>query len=188
MPFVVTEGPDSRKFGELLVYIASKCEDDPRFGAVKLNKILFYSDFAAYRRLGRSISGDEYQHLQEGPAPRHLPPIRDGLVREGALEVRPTRYYTMTQKRLVALREADLSEFTAEEIAIVDEVIDELWRLNGSEASSRTHQEIGWRITQESETIPYRTAWWSAEPLSVEQIERGREIAARYGLLEPAAR
>jgi len=36
---------DERKFKELILYVADKCSDDPDFGAVKLNKILFYSDF-----------------------------------------------------------------------------------------------------------------------------------------------
>jgi len=44
------------KFRELILYIARKSEDDPKFGAVKLNKILFFSDFAAFRAFGKIVS------------------------------------------------------------------------------------------------------------------------------------
>ena len=58
------------KFRELIVYICKKSEGDPTFGAVKLNKILYYADFAAYRILGKPITGAQYQKLREGPAPQ----------------------------------------------------------------------------------------------------------------------
>ena len=32
---------------------------DERFGAVKLNKILYFADFEAYRRLGEPITGGD---------------------------------------------------------------------------------------------------------------------------------
>ncbi|HZQ34888.1 MAG TPA: hypothetical protein VFD32_03070 [Dehalococcoidia bacterium] len=48
---------DSRKLGELILYVAEKSSDDPRFGATKLNNILFFSDFLAFGQLGRSITG-----------------------------------------------------------------------------------------------------------------------------------
>ena len=40
------------KFRELILYVARRSEDDKYFGAVKLNKILYFSDFNAYRELG----------------------------------------------------------------------------------------------------------------------------------------
>jgi hypothetical protein len=40
-------GMDDRKMKELILYLASKSEDDPRFSSTKLNKLLFYCDFEA---------------------------------------------------------------------------------------------------------------------------------------------
>jgi len=39
--------PNDRKFQELLLYVAARCEGAPTFGATKLNKILFFADFLA---------------------------------------------------------------------------------------------------------------------------------------------
>src|SRR5205809_48582 len=60
---------------ELIVYIAGRCDSDPSFGAVKLNKILMYSDFMAFCRRRRPITGVEYMRLPQGPATRRLKPI-----------------------------------------------------------------------------------------------------------------
>lgn len=63
---------NKEKFRELILYVANMSRNDPDFGAVKLNKILYYADFRAYRELGRPISGAAYRKLSEGPAPRQL--------------------------------------------------------------------------------------------------------------------
>ncbi len=75
---------DAAKFRELFLYIAESCAEDPRFGAVKLNKILYYADFEAYRRLGEPITGDTYRKLSEGPAPGWLLQQRSILLDSGA--------------------------------------------------------------------------------------------------------
>jgi len=74
--------------------------------------------------------------------------------------------------------------FTKEELKIVDEVIADLWPLNGSEVSVRSHKELGWKLTREGESIPYSAAWFSSEPLTMEEIERAKKIAKRHGLTE----
>ena len=45
---------NERKFKELVLYVAHRCGLDPNFGAVKLNKELFFSDFWAYAEFGGS--------------------------------------------------------------------------------------------------------------------------------------
>jgi hypothetical protein len=102
---------DAQKFKELVLYITQAEEDDPSYRATKLNKILFYSDFLAYARLGAAITGAEYQRLKFGPAPRQLPPVQTALQKEGAAVLQERWQYTQTQKRLVALRPPDLTRF-----------------------------------------------------------------------------
>src|SRR3974390_2259391 len=106
------------KLAELILYISKMSQDDPRFGATKLNKILFFSDFSQYRKKRKAISDDTYQRLENGPAPKHLVPVRDRLITSKSLTMQKLSYYGKTQTRPVALREPDLSLFTAEEIAL----------------------------------------------------------------------
>ena len=71
--------PDDEKFKELVLYIARKSECDPRFGATKLNKLLFFSDFLAFKRLGSPITGQTYFKLDHGPAPRRMLPLKERM-------------------------------------------------------------------------------------------------------------
>lgn len=71
------------KFRELILYVARETEDDPKCGATKLNKILFYADFLAYRELGSSLSGQTYQRLEHGPAPRGIVPAVEAMQESG---------------------------------------------------------------------------------------------------------
>jgi len=169
-------------FEETIIYIALKSEKDPRFGAIKLNKILYYVDKTAYLNLGKTITGVEYQHLEEGPSPKALLPVRDQLLAEGAIQIEFRRYFSGIQQRIVAKRTPNISAFRKEEIEIIDEVIEILWSLNGQGVSNLSHEEFGWKVTNDFETIPMRTAWLSSEPLSMEQVELGQKIAESPGL------
>src|SRR6266436_3959963 len=125
---------DTEKFKELILYICEKSATDPNFGATKLNKVLFLSDFWAYGNLGKPITGVEYMKLPFGPAPRPLVPIRKEMQENGDLAIQETTLDpTMARKRPVNLRAADLSRFSAEEIAIVDQVLELLKLATGSD-------------------------------------------------------
>lgn len=169
------------KLGELMLYVALKCEEHQLFGAVKLNKILFYSDFYAYAKYGRPITGASYRKLALGPAPSRLVPVREMLQSEGAAFLRTVSTYSgMEQKRLLALRAPDLSLFSAEEIALVDSVIQELSRQTAQAVSDRSHEHVGWRLADMDEEIPYETILLpnTPIPLTDAELKRGKAIAA----------
>ena len=118
---------DERKMKELILYVSLKCANDPTFGAVKLNKILYFSDFLAYAYYGSPVTGFEYQKLPIGPAPKRLLPIREQMIKAGELGIQEVPLRSgYTQKRTVNLRLPDLEVFSAKQIALVDAVIDAL--------------------------------------------------------------
>lgn len=158
------------KFIELLLYIAERSETDPRFGETKLNKLLFYSDFVAYRELGRPITGARYQKLQWGPAAIPLLPVQQELIAQGDLVIRTGRLGPRTQKKPIALRQPDLSQFSGAEVALVDELIAELWDLGALQVSNISHDNPAWQVAAYKEEIPYETAF-------VESIEPRSAIA-----------
>jgi hypothetical protein len=178
---------DALKFKELIIYIARAEEGDPSFGATKLNKILFFSDFLAYGRLGAAITGAEYQRLQFGPAPRQLPPVQKALEKEKAAVLQERWQYTQAQKRLVALRPPDLTRFSAPEIKLVDEVIEVMRQFNAIEVSALSHLERGWQIAKEGQTIPYGWVFLSSDPLTEDDIAWGQKVAADHGWLNKSA-
>lgn len=173
---------DEKKFKELILYASERLFDDPKFGATKLNKVLYFSDFLAFARLGKPITGATYQKLEKGPAPKQLLPARDALVDQGDAEYVERAYFrNYAQKRIIPQRAADLSLFAAEEIAIVDEVIEDLRDRSATEVSELSHASVGWRIARLGAEIPYESALLSDEPLSEEDVERGRALAREHG-------
>lgn len=170
------------KLKEAIVYISQLSETDPKFGAVKLNKILYYADFRAFLELGRPITDASYQHLEEGPAPRELLPARDELLSEGAITIEDRPVFTLIQERTVSQREADLTVFASpKDVEILRDAVEFLRPLWAYEVTQLSHQEWGWQLTGEGEEIPYITAWLSAEPLTQEQIRTGQKLWEQRG-------
>lgn len=168
--------PNEAKFEELVLYIAGQSVTDPDFGMTKLNKILFNADFTAYGRLGEPMTGVEYQKLKNGPAPRRLLPVLDKLRREGAATVTYVNRMGYTQKRVQAFREADLSMFSGEEIAIVDGSIAIMEGMSAVRVSDLSHKYVGWQVVETGETIPYETVFVSTRPLTEREMKNGVEL------------
>jgi hypothetical protein len=164
-----------RKLTELILYIGKLCANDPNFGSTKLNKILYFSDFLAYGHLGKPITGIAYQHLEKGPAPKMLCPVRARMIEKGDLRIEPRLTpFGYEQKRPIPLREASLELFEATQLNMVHEVIRALSQTNAIEASNISHRMVGWKTTKMKETIPYASIFLSDEPLSRAEVSFGQ--------------
>jgi hypothetical protein len=150
--------PNENKFRELLIFIARRSEGDPRFGAIKLNKLLFYSDFLAYLELGYPITGQPYFALENGPAPRYLVRVREQMVRSKEIAISRKATLSGVQERVLALREPDPNKFKPAEIALVTKILDICRGQSGTELSELSHRFAGWRLAADKETIPYEVA------------------------------
>jgi hypothetical protein len=171
---VSLKGTESR-LKELVVYIASMCQDDPAFGAVKLNKVLFNADFRSQRLRGRPVTGAAYFRLPAGPAPRAMLPTLRELHQEGALLTQQRLVGGKVQKRPVALRLAHLDAFDGMDIAIVDQVIDELWGKSATAVSNESHG-VQWRTRSNKDPIPYEAAYLSDDPVTADDVCRAEEL------------
>ena len=176
--------PESQKdkFKELVVYIADQCRGDPAFGVVKLNKLLYLADFAAYAKLGKSITGAKYIKLERGPAPSRMLETRRDM--EQAQEIwvqRGSHEGRLAQDRIVPRRVADVSVFEEGELAIVDETIAAFREDNATQISDFSHESVGWQIADLQEAIPYETVFLSFDaPMAADQ-KRAEELMATYG-------
>lgn len=170
------------KLKELILYISARNVSNSRFGAIKLNKILFYSDIQAYFELGKSITGEEYFKLPLGPAPRKMKPILNEMKASDEISFVYHQYAVGTQERVAPIRKSNLSLFSPEEIAIVEQVIQWLWNETADEVSNRTHKFVAWKKVKERETVPFETAAFVCHPDDVvvtdEAIKRAKRFAA----------
>lgn len=175
-------GSGDTKFRELILYLARKSEGDVHFGATKLNKQLFYADFIAYRQLGSSISGQRYQKLPYGPAPRGLRPVVHEMLEDGCCAEAVRSHHGYEQRRLLALREPDVSVFDVQELELIHKVVEELQDSSAREVSDLSHEFVGWQLADEREDIPYETALISMpEPPTEAEIQYGLHLAEERG-------
>lgn len=75
--------PSFDKFANMVLFFL---ENNPNLFKVRLNKLLFYSDFYHYKKFGFSISGFRYQAIQMGPVPYRYDVIYDLLWEENYIE------------------------------------------------------------------------------------------------------
>ena len=61
---------DKGKFHELVIHSANLMADDRTASIIRINKILYYADFASYRETTRPITGACYRKYNEGPRAR----------------------------------------------------------------------------------------------------------------------
>jgi hypothetical protein len=165
---------------ELILYISDQCINDRFFGATKLNKILYFADFLSFKFTGKPITGVMYQKLPQGPAPRGLLPVRENMIKNKDLIIKPNRVFeNKEQKSSIALRPANLSLFSANDISIVDQVIRELWDKSANEVSQMSHN-ISWEIYAENDPIPYEAVHLSSE-INDADVVRAHELIEKHG-------
>ena len=179
--------PDREKLRQLVLYVASRSQDDPRFGRVKLNKLIYYADFANFRRTGRSITGSAYIRMPFGPCAEDFHKLEEEMSQRDELKIQRHQYYGHIQERPIALVVPDLSRFSGEEIAVVEEVISEHWERNATETSLDSHLFVGWDLASEKEQIPYGVARLHSErELTAFHYDLARDTAKRLAVRDQA--
>ncbi len=116
-----------------------------------------------------------------GPAARAMLPVRAEMIDLGEAKFEERTAEDLNDV-LVPLVKADLGLFTADELRIVNQVFEEMRPFNAKAISDHSHlKSAGWKVVGLQEDIPYEAAFVVTDPPSAEAIERGRELAAKYG-------
>jgi hypothetical protein len=166
---------------ELIVYIAERSKDDPRFDRMKLAKLLFFCDFSAHAELGAAITGASYRKQAHGPLADAQLLAEQTLSKAGAIELRsvgPTMY---RQTLVVAKREADISWLSAKQRAIIDEVVNRHRGNDAMEMRTLSHAFPGCELAAEGDPIPYHSVYVSREGPTQADIDWARSVAEGRG-------
>lgn len=174
------ETANYKKFEEMLIYLADGCSDHRFRGDVKFNKLLYYADTTAYRKLGHTISGTRYNHGEHGPISASLLPARNKLIDQGDVSVEEDRLYDHVQVVTVAKRDADSSVLSDDERQVLDEVLDRFRESSGNDAEDESHKEPAYKLTGMGDPIPIELSLLSREP-SAETMRRAETRIAEHG-------
>lgn len=180
LTFGLDDEESRERLRELILFIAERCQDDPKFGAVKLAKILFRADFVSFARYGEPITGTPYKKLYQGPVPTAVKTIRDEMLEKGEIVIAKEGYSPQPRERVVPLREANLDKyFKPRDIAIVSGVIQMFYGASARDVSEFSHDRA-WRAIGHHELIPYEAAFVSDEELTERDIDVAHEMIAEY--------
>lgn len=142
------------KFKKLVHYICYRAEPST-LGAVKLNKILWYSDVFSYLKTGTPMTGESYVKRQYGPVPATILSTIQELVEDGNLVVRECMHFGHLKREFVYLTEPDMVMFSGPEVDTVNRMIDVICNNHTAKSiSDLTHDRI-YELAEIGEEIPY---------------------------------
>lgn len=149
-----------RRMQVLVHYICGKCK--PRqLGRVKLNKILFYIACNSLAAFGKPVYEDRFVKRQHGPVSVSLDRVLEELSDAGEIEVSWVSHYGKDKEEYAVLKAGGLKNFTVEEKALIDTVIERIAEGHTAKSiSEKTHDRI-WRLAEEGEEIPLYTVFMS---------------------------
>ena len=152
---------DYKRAKDVVHYICAQCRDSRKFGAVKLNKILWYADTLFYAHAGQSFTGLHYIKKRLGPVPRDLPIILDQMKKDNIITVEsadpslpPSKYNAWVFQ---AIGQPDIDSFSPEEKELLDIVIADIRDNHTSNSISELSHNWAWDIAETGEEIPVGT-------------------------------
>src|SRR5436190_1088752 len=107
------------KLKELIVLLA-RHQSVSNLGATKLAKLVYYIDAEAMRHLGESVTASDFIKHEHGPVPSRLERALKQLRRAEAIRIDGQAFFDYELQKVDALRDADRTRFTNDELAIID--------------------------------------------------------------------
>jgi putative zinc finger/helix-turn-helix YgiT family protein len=149
--------PSEEKITGLIGIYIQKC--NPEFNdKLKLNKLLFYTDFCHYKDHGRSISGLSYRAIQYGPVPANYDNIYTYLENEQIIRSEWLRL-TNGSAREVFKTDGDFAAglFSPEELATISKITTRFHETSTWDIVDLSHKEKAWKeLEAKKELISYQ--------------------------------
>lgn len=146
--------PNKEKLSNLLVYYIAKNNIDYN-DKLKLNKMLFYTDFISYKNTGKSITGLSYRAIPYGPVPMNYDFIFayfteiDKLIEAEFVKSQKSKVIEVFR----SLQEYDLSVFNEEEKIIIEKIVNNFKDVPSWDMVELSHKERSWIEMNESREI-----------------------------------
>lgn len=155
------------KFREVLLYILNKVGSKPNIGETVIYKLLYFIDFDFYEKYEEQLIGATYMKNQYGPTPVEFIKIVDQMMTHEEIEKVKSGYFNYPQTKYLPLRKPDLTKFKANEIEVIDDVLNKLSDMNAAQISAYSHSDVPWLTTADGEAIEYESVFYRTPPYSV---------------------
>lgn len=125
----------------------------------KLNKLLFYADYAHFKKFRTSITGLQYVRLSFGPVPKDYGFFYDLLLKRGAIDIQEVVFTEdIVGEELSALQEPNLCLYSDDELATMTYVKEHFKDTSSKEIVEISHGEKGYKETSDKAFISYEFA------------------------------
>ncbi|OGW48047.1 MAG: repressor protein [Nitrospirae bacterium RBG_13_41_22] len=156
-----------KKFKEVLLYILNKVGSKPNIGETVIYKLLYFIDFDFYEKYEEQLIGATYMKNQYGPTPIEFDKIVEQMIKKEEIEKVKSDYFNYPQTKYLPRNKPDLTKFKANEIEVIDDVLNRLSEMNASQISDYSHGDVPWLTTSEGEVIEYESVFYRTPPYSV---------------------
>ena len=156
-----------QKFKEVLLYILNKVGSKENIGETVIYKLLYFIDFDFYEKYEEQLIGATYMKNQYGPTPIEFAKIVEQMIAHEEIEKVKSEYFNYPQTKYLPHRKPDLTKLKASEIEVIDDVLNKLSEMNGSQISAYSHGDVPWLTTDDGEVIEYETVFYRTPPYSV---------------------
>jgi hypothetical protein len=122
--------------------------------AIKLNQLLFYSDFVNFYLRGRSVTGSRYVRESQGPVLHRFESILKTLSFTGVVKLRDA-----SVEGLISVgSQSDIESLPLIELVSMNWVLVNLGSMTAEEISEYSHRESAYRFTRQDDFIAYEYA------------------------------
>jgi len=164
---VQIKNSNNEKLKQTALYIISQCYNKDTFGLKVLHKLLYFSDFAYYKKNHTSITGGIYKRFEYGPMIPELYGVLSSLESEGKLISKPEILSNGgTHNTYEVSGTVDISTLSIEEKAEIDRILSKLSNLNGKDIENLSHKDVPWQVTDEGDVIDYDLVFYRDDSLS----------------------
>lgn len=160
------------RLAEAAHYVIARTKPS-ELGAVRLNKILWFSDMEYYRRHSATVTGlDYYIRKPRGPMAFGIEAALTDLKNSGKISERRVRIIDYDMREFIWLAEPNVSLFDAEQIDILNRAITVICQHSADVVSEATHDAL-WKEMVNGQHMPVRAGAGSvsAQPHSSKHLE-----------------
>ena len=156
-----------QKFKEVFLYILNEVGSKENIGETVIYKLLYFIDFDFYEKYEDQLVGATYMKNQYGPTPIEFIKIVDQMIANEEIEKVNSKYFNYPQTKYLPLRKPDLTRLKANEIELIDDVLNRLSNMNANQISAYSHNDVPWVTTGDGEVIEYESVFYRTPPYSV---------------------
>lgn len=143
------------KYENAILYFTKYCNNN-FLGLTKLNKLLYYLDFIAYRDREKSVTNDKYIHKDYGPVPDKVDDIIGALIAKKRLLVNAESWKDGLKYSFEALINPDMNVFDKYEVDLLEKICTEFQLWSTDKIVNQTHLEAPWFYSKPFEIVDYK--------------------------------